>query len=142
MARTFQGRIRSYPKNPGKKILKVLFDTTILIDDLRGKDAAADCIESLGAKPLISTLTVLEIYAGARPKEIEYIGEYLSTFVSVPVDEEIARQAGVYFQQYHKSHNTGLADAIIAATCKVKGLTLVTLSKKHFPMLPGLTVPY
>jgi len=36
----------------------------------------------------------------------------------------------------------GLADALIAATADVKQATLVTLNKKHFPMLQDISVPY
>jgi predicted nucleic acid-binding protein len=89
----------------------------------------------------LSVLSVLEIYAGARPKELDQITEYLSTFEKLNVDSEIAKLAGEYYQKY-KSHNTGLADSIIAATSKIRELTLVTLNKKHFPMIAAVNVPY
>ena len=45
-------------------------------------------------------------------------------------------------REYGKSHGVGLADALIAATAEVVGAQLVTLNKKHFPMLDDVYVPY
>jgi predicted nucleic acid-binding protein len=39
--------------------------------------------------------------------------------------------------QYYKSHNVGLADAIIAASASSIDALLVTLNRKHFPMFNG-----
>jgi predicted nucleic acid-binding protein len=41
-----------------------------------------------------------------------------------------------------KSHNVGLADALIAATAESRQAALVTLNIKHFPMLANVVVPY
>jgi predicted nucleic acid-binding protein len=60
----------------------------------------------------------------------------------VAVDEAIAVKGGLYRRDYSKSHNTGLADALIAATAEIKNAELVTLNKKHFPMLSNVIVPY
>ncbi|MFN5219653.1 MAG: hypothetical protein ACK5FE_01870 [Cyanobacteriota bacterium] len=40
------------------------------------------------------------------------------------------------------SHGTGLADALIAASAEAAGATLVTLNRRHFPMLADVLVPY
>ena len=45
-------------------------------------------------------------------------------------------------ENYGKSHNTGLADAIIAASAEIRQAHLVTFNRKHFPMLTNLIVPY
>jgi len=55
---------------------------------------------------------------------------------------EIGVTGGLYRRDYRKSHETGLADALIAATARLHSLTLVTLNKKHFPMLTSIIVPY
>jgi predicted nucleic acid-binding protein len=44
--------------------------------------------------------------------------------------------------RYGKSHGVGLVDALIAATAKLHGYRLVTLNKKHFPMLDNVLIPY
>lgn len=38
--------------------------------------------------------------------------------------------------------NVGLADALIAASAEIYGLTLATLNKKHYPMLKTVHIPY
>ena len=60
----------------------------------------------------------------------------------VPVDREIAIKGGTYRRDYFKSHNTGLADALIAATADIRQARLVTLNRKHFPMLTDIITPY
>ena len=56
--------------------------------------------------------------------------------------EDIAIKGGLYRRDYMKSHNVGLADAIIAATAELRQAELAALNKKHFPMLASITVAY
>jgi predicted nucleic acid-binding protein len=60
----------------------------------------------------------------------------------MPVDEEIAIQAGLLRRQYRLSHRPELPDMLIAATALVHNATLVTLNSKHFSMLSDVLVPY
>jgi predicted nucleic acid-binding protein len=86
---------------------------------------------------------VAELYAGVREgSERHTLERFLAAFEVVPVDEAIAAKGGLYRRDYGKSHGTGLADALIAATAAVHQATLVTLNKKHFPMLASIHVPY
>jgi predicted nucleic acid-binding protein len=55
---------------------------------------------------------------------------------------EIAVRGGLVRRDFGKSHGTGLADALIAATALVHQLRLVGLNRKHFPMLPDMLTPY
>lgn len=51
------------------------------------------------------------------------------------VTASIAKQAGLYWQQYSKRlKNLSLTDCIIAATASIHNSTLVSLNKRHFPM--------
>ena len=59
-----------------------------------------------------------------------------------PITVEIAKEAGYLRQSYFKSHGMGLADAMIAATAKAHGATLVSLNVRHFSMLDDLLIPY
>ena len=120
-----------------------LLDTTILIDLLRGRSSAQEYINTLSEKPLLSSLTVAEVYAGMRhQREILLFEALLKDRVVVPINTQIAREGGQYRQQYHPSHGTGIIDALIAATAEKKGAILVTHNKKHFPMLNNVVVPY
>ena len=46
----------------------------------------------------------------------------------------IGRRAGTYLVRYSKSHNIGIADALIAAAAATTGLRLWTLNRRHYPM--------
>ena len=121
----------------------LLIDTDVIIDYLRGQANAVASIESLANPLLISAITVAELYSGVREgEERRALESFISVFELVPVSEEIAAQGGLYRRDYSKSHKVGLADALIAATAKVRGATLITLNIKHFPMLQSVKVPY
>jgi predicted nucleic acid-binding protein len=123
----------------------LLIDTDVLIDYLRGRSEAISYVESLTAPLILSVITVAELYSGVREgEERAALDNFVSAFEVIPVNDEIAVQGGLYRRDYGKSHNVGLADAIIAATAVSRGATLVTLNRKHFPMLPAalVFVPY
>ena len=63
-------------------------------------------------------------------------------FELVKIDPAIAMKGGLYRREFFRSHGTGLADALIAASTDFVSATLITLNKKHFPMLKKVTVPY
>ncbi len=121
----------------------LLIDTDVLIDYLRGQADAVNYLESLNVHFFISAITVAELYSGVREgAERKTLDDFISAFEIVPVDETIAVRGGLHRRNYGKSHNVGLADAIIAATAEAKNAVLVTLNKKHFPMLTAVIVPY
>lgn len=122
---------------------RLLIDTDVSIDYLRGKVQAVDFLENLTELLLMSGITVAELYAGVREgKERTALENFIRAFEVVPIDEKIATLGGLYRRDYGKSHGVGLADALIAATAEIKQAKLVTLNQKHFPMVTGLIVPY
>jgi predicted nucleic acid-binding protein len=122
---------------------QLLLDTDVLIDYLRGQEAAIEYLETLFEPLLISVVTVAELYAGVRDgAEMTALEDFIKAFEIVRLDEDIAIKGGLYRRDYRKSHDTGLADALIAATAEIRGAALVTLNKKHFPMLADVIVPY
>ena len=50
------------------------------------------------------------------------------------VDGNTAEEGGKYRQQFLKSHQLQLADALIATTAKIPHAKLITLNTRHFPM--------
>jgi predicted nucleic acid-binding protein len=121
---------------------RLLLDTDVLIDYLRGVPEAVTFLDNLENPLLISAIAVAELYAGVRPgKETQLLHQFLTAFEIIPVDQEIARQGGLYRGNYGPSHNTGLADALIAATAELAQATLVTLNTTHFPSVK-VQVPY
>jgi predicted nucleic acid-binding protein len=123
--------------------MALLIDTDVLIDYLRDHADAVVYLESIAEQVFISAITVAELYAGVREgEERTALDSFVKAFEIVLVDEAIAVKGGLYRRDYRKSHNVGLADAIIAASAEAKSAILVTLNSKHFPMLTNVIVPY
>ena len=123
--------------------IRLLFDTDVVIDYLRDQADAVQYLENRSEVLLISSIAVAELYSGLRDEqEREALEAFLKAFAIVPVDREIAIKGGTYRREYFKSHSTGLADALIAATAEIHQAKLVTLNKKHFPMLKEIVTPY
>ena len=121
----------------------MLLDTCILIDVLRGKSAAVAFVTGLGRPPQVSAVTLMELVAGCRTAgERRQIDSLLSNYAVKEIGRDVANLAGEYIRRYGPSHGTDAIDALIAATAKLHGLTLITLNLKHFPMFTGLTRPY
>ena len=121
---------------------KLLIDTNVLGDFLRGFPMDVKYLKSHSEEIIISAIAVAELYAGVKDSERGQLDDLISLFEVIPVTREIAKTGGLFKQQYHKSHGVGLADAIIAATSVNIDATLKTLNTKHYPMLNGLKAPY
>ena len=121
----------------------LLFDTDILIEVLRARPEAIAYLKSRTERCFVSVVTVAELSAGVRDgRETTELETLLALFEIVPVDRNIAVLGGNLRRSYLKSHHLELADTLIAATAIAKNAKLVTLYRKHFPMIPDLIVPY
>jgi predicted nucleic acid-binding protein len=124
-------------------ITRLLIDTDVLIDYLRGQADSVNYLEGLTDPLLMSVITLAELYAGVREgEERSKLEEFVKAFELVPVSSEIAQKGGLFRRDYIKKFNVGLADALIAATAESQQATLITLNRKHFPMLDEVFVPY
>ncbi len=122
---------------------RFLIDTDVLIDYLRGREIAVEFLEGLKGDLLISSITVAELYSGVRGVDEERaLDQFLQAFHVVEVDQAIAKRAGNFRHEFSKSHGTGLADALIAASAESGHAILVSLNRRHFPMVKGIKVPY
>lgn len=120
-----------------------LLDTDVLIDYLRGVSPAAHYLESLKTPPLISAVTVGELFVGARDRDEETkLDRFVGTFEVLPVNLAIARLGGLFRRRYRNSHGTGLADAFIAATAMEHDARLMTFNLRHYPMIEDAAEPY
>ncbi len=123
--------------------LNLLIDTDVLIDFLKGREAAAVFLESQVMTMFISSVTVAELYAGVRDgREKVILDDFIKTFTVIPLTIDLAEKGGLLRRDFGKSYEIGLADALIAATAEENDLILVTLNRKHFPMITNLLVPY
>lgn len=121
----------------------VILDTDVVIDYLRSKPAAIAFVDGLASKPMLSVITVAELYRGVRDgQERVDLDDLVAQSRVLLLDLPAAVAGGLYQRQYGKSHGVGLADAMIAAVAEQHGSTLVTLNLKHFPMLSDVVIPY
>lgn len=121
----------------------LLIDTDVFIDYLRGEKKAVDYYETLTAPISVSVITVAELYTGIRSQaEEEQLDAVFNLTTVFEVDLEVSKQGGKFRRKYLRTHSVEIPDALIAATAEVHGCTLVTLNKKHYPMLLDLIIPY
>lgn len=121
---------------------RLLIDTDVLIEYLRGRDRAVEYLEGLHADLYVSVVSIAELFAGVRGEEEEAsLKQFLLTFTVLPVTQKVAQLGGLYRREYRASHGTGIADALIAATAEDSGAGLVSFNRRHFPMVE-ITVPY
>jgi predicted nucleic acid-binding protein len=129
---------RANKKSFRPQLLNVyLIDTDIIIWVLRGNKRYEELLQNLKDKDTlsISTVTIAEIYENIFPSEIVKTENVLDELQTWDVTPEIAKQAGLYWQEYTKElKKLSLIDCFIASTANINNLTLVTLNTKHFPM--------
>lgn len=129
------GRPGRFPTNA----MKALFDTNILIDYLKGIEAAKDEIDRHDQR-LVSIVTWMEVLAGARNEpETDVIDMFLRDFRVVDVTRRIAREA----VDIRRAAHVRLPDAVIWATARAESALLITRNTRDFPAhAPGVRVPY
>ena len=123
----------------------VVVDTNVLVDYLRGIDAARRVVEPRAASDDLaaSEVTRIELLAGMRAGEEEIVARLERALVWVPVTDEGSRRAGQLAQTWRRSHG-GIDPAAyaVAATARVLNAELWTKNVRHFPMFPDLEPPY
>jgi predicted nucleic acid-binding protein len=121
----------------------ILLDTDVLVDFFRGYSKAVAFVNANSSRIILSSIVVAELYAGVKgDAEQSVLENFVSLFRVVPVSAEIAKTGGLYKRDYGRSHDVGLADAILAATAEAENAELKTLNTKHYPMLKGLRPAY
>ena len=120
----------------------VLVDTDVLIWYMRGDRKAKRVIDKAGAF-YISSVNYMELLQGIRNKEeLRSLRHFLTQrgVEIVHVNEEISQKALNYMEEYSLSHNLRMADAMIAATALVSGVTLLTANTKHYVPIKGIQI--
>ncbi|HSF33782.1 MAG TPA: type II toxin-antitoxin system VapC family toxin [Candidatus Tectomicrobia bacterium] len=120
----------------------LLIDTDVPIDYPRDYPAAASYVEAQQEQFLISVVTVAELSAGVREGEEQARLELCLRALKSSRSTTPGGPTWSLSPRLQKSHNVGLADALIAATATQRQVSLVTLNQKHFPMLQDVIVPY
>ncbi len=122
--------------------MRVLVDTDIVIEILRGRDRQVGSkwtgLVASGTVILYSPVVAAETWAGARPAEHAPIQSFFDSLTCLPADNETGKLAGDLLRRYARSHSLEIPDALIAGAAIQHKAALWTRNRKHYPM-PGLT---
>lgn len=116
---------------------KFLIDSDVIIWALRGKKETIELLKEIqqSGVPACSPISIVEVQLGIREGEEEKTSELLNSLNVYNIDENIANQTGEFIRNYRKKGITlSIPDALIATTCILNNLTLITYNKKHYPL--------
>ncbi len=116
---------------------KYLLDSDIIIWHLRGRKEVTEMLRDLQrfGLPGCSALSVLEVQLGVKRGEEEKTDRFLKSLKVFDVNSEVAgRAARLIRESKGRGITLDLPDAIIASTCVLHNLILVTYNRKHYPI--------
>lgn len=123
---------------------RLLLDSTVLIDALRGRNAADRLrgLRRLEVEPWVSAVSVEEVWRGLRPEE-EYPARRLVRALRLaPLGAAEGERAGRWRREFARRGVTlHQADCLIASSAVRVGATLATANVSDFPM-PELELQY
>ena len=123
--------------------MRYLLDTGLLIRQLRGQKSTVQLVRSLGRtnRLCISSVTRLEVKAGAHANEKEATRKLLARFDNLDMDAAIADKAGeLVYKSKQENRAIAVPDAIIAATALVHNITLITFNLSDFENVANLSL--
>ncbi len=119
-------------------MVKALFDTNIVLDYLRGIEAAEQEFSRYD-DIAISIVSRMDVLVGVTPDIEADVRSFLDTLKTVQLGTDVAERAVAL----RRSHRLKLADAIIWASAQTEGRLFVTRDMKDFPAEdPGIRMPY
>ncbi len=116
---------------------RFLLDSDVIIWHLRGRKEVTDMLRDLErfGVPACSALSVIEVQLGVKKGEEEKTDRFLRSLRVFEVNREVANQAALLIREYkRKGIKIELPDAVIAGTCILHDLVLVTYNTKHYPI--------
>lgn len=126
-------------------VIKILVDTSVLIDYVRGRDEALGKLFRLQAEDkvrlLTSSVVVFEFYSGQslQNKKIEEKMNKLFRKISIlDLTEEIAKLAAKINRENKLYDRLAANDLLIGASAIYFQAKLITKNKKDFKLIPNL----
>jgi predicted nucleic acid-binding protein len=118
-------------------VAQLLLDTTVLIDALRGREAAERLrkLRDEGPPPYVCSINVEEVWRGTRSGEEEAVGRLLRALRIAPLGLAEGERAGRWRARFAGGGATlSQADCLIAAAAVGVGARLATGNPRDFPM--------
>lgn len=126
--------------------MKLLLDTSVLIDVLRGQEGAVAFLHDATTRDdeLWSvTIVRTEVLAGMRPREQGPTMALLAALRWIDVTVDLADAAGALARKYLRSHpGVDVTDYLVAAAAQQLQTRPCTMNFRHYPMFPDLEAPY
>lgn len=116
---------------------RTLLDSTVLIDALRGRPAAAQLmgLRRTGTEPWVCVISVEEIWRGIRPDEEPVVRRLFAGLRMAPLGVSEGVRAGTWRREFAERGVTlHQADCLIAAAAVGIGANLATANIAGFPM--------
>ncbi len=116
---------------------RLVLDSTVLIDALRGRPAAARVggLRRAGIDPWVCVISVEEIWRGLRPGEEGTVRRLFRGLRLAPLGVAEGARAGAWRREFAREGVTlHQADCLIAAAAVGIGAALATANTADFPM--------
>jgi predicted nucleic acid-binding protein len=118
-------------------VARLLLDSTVLIDALRGRPAADRVagLRRLGTQPWVCAISVEEIWRGLHPDEENHAVRLFRGLRLAPLGVPEGRLAGTWRRDFAAAGTTlHQADCLIAAAAVGISASLATANGQDFPM--------
>ena len=125
-------------------MLRLLLDSTVLIDALRGRPAAARIarLRRTGVEPWVCAVSVEEIWRGLRSREEAGARRLFNALRLAPLGAAEGMLVGTWRREFAARGITlHQADCLIAAAATGIGATIATANVADFPM-PEIAVEH
>ncbi len=125
--------------------MRYLLDTTVLIDQARGRPGAPELVASLFSEPndlLTCDVVLAEALSGGSDREIAIVRAFIHAIEYVPTHPDAAAWAGETRRRLGRTSARGLADAIIAGVAWHSDAIVVTRNRGDFEALGVRVLAY
>jgi len=126
--------------------VRILADSTFVIDYMRGLPAARVCWEAISAEgdePMVNEIVVCEIGAGLLERDERRFRAFLEPVEFLQPGPDAALLAGRWRAEARAAGRTlGLADALIAAAAHAENAAVLTRNTRDFALTPVRLVTY
>jgi len=115
---------------------RILLDTSVHIVTWRNPDSQPAALSD--SSIFINTITYIEFLQGANKRQKPTAKKFLQSYFHLRLDSDICDTAIALIDKHSHTDGLRLADALIAATCLVHDLDLLTLNRRHFQKIANL----
>ena len=126
--------------------MRVVLDSSFLIDVLRGNPAATAKLDELfesSDTPIINEIALCEVASGARPDGLRDLATLVRPLEFVQPGPDAALSAGRWRREARATGSTlNLADALIAAAAYHLDAAVLTRNVKDFALTPARVETY